>query len=347
MFENIIFKITILFYILIIEVVLNFGYSNMSKLLKKRRCTMVKNFLIILTLPVIFAACSSQLIRTGESHPNTELLSSNESALIFYRMDGDKNFAPTIMVDNRVVGSLLPNRFAQTRVCKGNANIGFTDALKGAQTVQYNPPMTFNGSDNVYVKVNETSDGHFSLTQIDDKSAKDDLAKLNAESHVINRHNPDCTTPIPEAPPAPAPIVIVEQAESIVLQCVNLSSDALFAFGKSQLEDMFPKGRMELDALVQKIQSDTMNVERLKVSGYTDRLGSDALNMKLSQARAQTVADYLRTRGVTIPIEVVGYGSSNPITTWCKGPKSAKLIECLQPDRRVNIDLIGQKIISK
>lgn len=162
---------------------------------------------------------------------------------------------------------------------------------------------------------------------------------------IINQHNiPDSTPP---APPAPAPITIIEKSDPIVLQRIDLSADALFAFGKSQLGNMFPKGRGKLDELAKEIQSSNINVEKLKISGYTDRLGSNALNMKLSQARAQTVVDYFKAHGIAIPMEAVGYGSSSPITTWCKGPRSAKLIECLQPDRRVSIELIGQKTLSK
>ena len=38
-----------------------------------------------------------------------------------------------------------------------------------------------------------------------------------------------------------------------------------------------------------------------------------------------------------------GKGSKQPVTkpNQCKGPKSAKVIACLQPDRRVDIEIIG------
>ena len=50
------------------------------------------------------------------------------------------------------------------------------------------------------------------------------------------------------------------------------------------------------------------------VSGYTDSTGTDAINLPLSQARAQAVASYLATKGVsTSRINAQGLGSSNPI----------------------------------
>ena len=37
-----------------------------------------------------------------------------------------------------------------------------------------------------------------------------------------------------------------------------------------------------------------------------------------------------------------GKGAKQPVTAdKCKGPKSKKIIECLQPDRRVDIEIIG------
>jgi OOP family OmpA-OmpF porin len=40
-----------------------------------------------------------------------------------------------------------------------------------------------------------------------------------------------------------------------------------------------------------------------------------------------------------------GKGSKQPVTkaVQCKGPKSNKVIDCLQPDRRVDIEVIGTK----
>lgn len=56
------------------------------------------------------------------------------------------------------------------------------------------------------------------------------------------------------------------------------------------------------------------NKSGILVSGYTDSTGSDAINLPLSQARAQSVASYLASKGVsTSRINVQGLGSSNPI----------------------------------
>jgi OmpA-OmpF porin, OOP family len=77
------------------------------------------------------------------------------------------------------------------------------------------------------------------------------------------------------------------------------------------------------------------------VTGHTDRVGSDAANQKLSEARANAVKSYLQGKGLS-GVAAVGAGESQPVTTACsdKQPK-AKLAACLAPDRRVVVDIAG------
>lgn len=53
---------------------------------------------------------------------------------------------------------------------------------------------------------------------------------------------------------------------------------------------------------------------RIEVQGHTDSVGSDAYNLKLSQARAETVRDYLVSHGVpAAELTAKGYGETQPI----------------------------------
>jgi len=53
--------------------------------------------------------------------------------------------------------------------------------------------------------------------------------------------------------------------------------------------------------------------DELEVHGHTSSEGSNAYNMKLSQKRSQSVANYLTSKGVTNPLHARGYGESKPI----------------------------------
>ena len=58
------------------------------------------------------------------------------------------------------------------------------------------------------------------------------------------------------------------------------------------------------------------NKTTIVVSGYTDSIGSNAYNQKLSEDRAQSVADFLVNKKVNpARIELVGLGEDNPIAS--------------------------------
>ena len=134
-----------------------------------------------------------------------------------------------------------------------------------------------------------------------------------------------------------APVV----APEVVSKTFNLSSDVTFAFGKANLK---PQAKATLDGIYGEIAQ--VNNANVAVAGYTDRIGNDAFNVKLSQRRADSVANYLVAKGVpTQNISAVGHGKANPVTgSTCDAVKGRKaLIACLAPDRRVEIAVNGTK----
>lgn len=129
--------------------------------------------------------------------------------------------------------------------------------------------------------------------------------------------------------PAPAPLPA---------QPIRLSSDALFGFDSAKLTD---QGHQQLDGLLQQLRS-ASEVENIDVVGYTDRIGSDSYNMKLSKQRAEAVRDYLVQGGVpAAAIQVEGRGKADPVAQ-CPKEARAKLIACLAPNRRVELSGIAK-----
>jgi outer membrane protein OmpA-like peptidoglycan-associated protein len=147
------------------------------------------------------------------------------------------------------------------------------------------------------------------------------------------------------APPEPEPYVAPPPPPPQV-EKVKLSSEALFDFNKSSLR---PGAIQSLDELSNKLSSHKDQIQSVKVYGHTDRIGSAAYNQKLSEERADSVKDYLISHGVPASkVSAEGKGSSDPVTTDCTGTKRTKaLIECLQPDRRVEVHITGEREVKQ
>ena len=126
----------------------------------------------------------------------------------------------------------------------------------------------------------------------------------------------------------------------------DLSADALFKFDRGDLAGMLPAGRDTLDEMVAKLNRVYANVERIRLVGHTDRLGNEAYNQQLSGQRAWTVKQYLQQRGISAAIQAEGVGESQATgqTGQCRGERAtAALVQCLQPDRRVGVEVVGVK----
>lgn len=142
----------------------------------------------------------------------------------------------------------------------------------------------------------------------------------------------------PAAPAAAKPAAAA--APTPAAKKVTLAADALFDFDKATLR---PEGKAKLDKLVGDMKA--LKLEVIIAVGHADRLGKDAYNQKLSERRAAAVKDYLVSKGVEANrVYAEGKGEKQPVTGGKCGKsekRTKQLVECLQPDRRVDIEVIG------
>lgn len=144
--------------------------------------------------------------------------------------------------------------------------------------------------------------------------------------------------PPPPPPPPPAPKLAPEK--------VTFSADVLFDFDKATLK---PAGKEALDQFAGKLQG--VNFEVVVAVGHTDRIGSEAYNKKLSVRRAEAVKEYLvKEKGIPAnKVYTDGKGEADPVTKpgdCTMKPESGrnkKLVDCLQPDRRVDVEVAGTR----
>jgi len=102
----------------------------------------------------------------------------------------------------------------------------------------------------------------------------------------------------------------------------------LFDTGKSTIKAQSAEVLQNIIEILEEYSYANFNIE-----GHTDSVGSEALNEKLSQARASSVMNYLIEKGIASNrLNAKGYGESNPIDT-------NKTREGRANNRRVEINL--------
>jgi OmpA-OmpF porin, OOP family len=165
------------------------------------------------------------------------------------------------------------------------------------------------------------------------------------------------------AGPAAAPIVM--QAPVVSTQQFNIAGDVLFNFNKHTSSDMRNEGRAEIQKIAATIKDTYKSVDVIRVIGHTDPLATMDYNFDLSLKRAQTVRNQLISFGLDGRIiQVKGAGETELVKTLeecrvannvksskdIKGGKGKKssgnaqaVQECLLPNRRVAIEVIGIK----
>jgi OOP family OmpA-OmpF porin len=133
------------------------------------------------------------------------------------------------------------------------------------------------------------------------------------------------------APAAAAPVVKHEK--------VTLSAKVLFGFNKFAL-------RAEAKSVLQPLLAhlNAGNLKSVEVNGYTDYMGAEKLNLKLSQKRADAVKNYFVAGGVPADkVIATGHGAEGAkMTAECKAQFKKKsqrtaLKNCIEPDRRVEL----------
>lgn len=145
--------------------------------------------------------------------------------------------------------------------------------------------------------------------------------------------------PVAETPVPQMAVVTPPPSPPQASRKVTFSADSLFDFDKATLK---PAGKQDLDKFSADLKG--ANFDVITVTGHSDRIGSHAYNMKLSTRRAEAVKTYL-VESAGIPADKImtkGVDGAEPVTKpgECQGKKATKaLITCLQPDRRVEVEV--------
>jgi len=120
---------------------------------------------------------------------------------------------------------------------------------------------------------------------------------------------------------------------------LSLSASGLFALSSKKIK---PSGQQALDEMVEHLKG--MQYDSVLIVGHTDPTGPKVMNDKLSKQRAESVKQYLVSKGVDPSrIKTEGKGGAEPLakTQDCDSLPRVEKIACYAPDRRVEIEVVG------
>ena len=142
--------------------------------------------------------------------------------------------------------------------------------------------------------------------------------------------------------PEPAPVVPAATAALLpAYEKVAFEANILFDSNKSALT---AAGRTTLDAFVGELGG--LDTQSVRAIGYADRMGSEAFNQILSEERVGAVKSYLVKKGVAADrVRTSAWGKARPSTAAgdCKD-SNPKNLACMQPDRRVFVEISGTRL---
>ncbi|MFZ0254951.1 MAG: OmpA family protein [Gammaproteobacteria bacterium] len=157
---------------------------------------------------------------------------------------------------------------------------------------------------------------------------------------VLEQCDPELYARLYPEPEPVAPVEIAAVVPATVAVEETLDVQTLFGFDQATLD---PQAKGMLDELADRLDRFTA-IDSVRIAGFTDRIGSEEYNLALSKERAAAVAAFLKENTQISPakFEVEGLGQANPIEA-CDGLRGSALIECLRPNRRVEVEITAER----
>jgi outer membrane protein OmpA-like peptidoglycan-associated protein len=267
------------------------------------------------------------------------LLVSSQSRVVFYR-----NATPqatgvmSVYVNGRYQASLQGG--AYTALCLPPASVEV--AARHVTNEQQVPDafdvvnaLMLKGGDDVFIRVSEQTNGRAILQAVRADIALPELVRTREQQHTLPRvptalNCQDATSKSDVSQPA-----------NTATKNIVLSADALFPFGKSDVQTLSPNGRRLLDHLIDRIKTEfgTVDKLRIQITGHSDAIGAEPRNTQLSVARAQAIKNYFVDGGLKEnQITVQGKGAQEPVVN-CGAKPLASHIACNKPNRRVVVSV--------
>jgi OmpA-OmpF porin, OOP family len=273
----------------------------------------------------------------GQKYAQAPQVVDSQSRMVFYRTRQSSSVpgAASVYVNGAYHASIIPGGYSQLCMPPGSVELGLKSVEVGTNVKDNLDTITVirnAGAQTQFFRVQEAGRARQVLQPVQAAEALREIEGAREQTHTISRvvGAVECSINRNPAPAAP--------------QTITLAADALFAFGRSDLGAMSPTGRASLDALVARLRSEYIQLDRMNIIGHADPLGQPGPNERLSIDRANTVQQYLTQSGLgSVRMSSEGRGDREPVATQCGRVATPQAIACHAPNRRVVIDIAGSR----
>lgn len=258
----------------------------------------------------------------GADYQPVAPVAENQAQVVYYRtlQSADPTGSAHIYVDREFHTGLLPNGYSSFCVQPGTHTLGsyLNDAplYQGKQSEVFKADLQ--GGKTYFLRVNAFN----TPEPVTRKQAEEELAGSRMQVHALSRASS------------------IEKCNYVpqkVYKDYNLSGDVLFAFGKSEFQDITRSGHAAISRLISELQRDHAQPKAIEIVGHTDPIGKDDANYALGLRRALTVRQLLIDGGMPANILTAhSAGSSQPVEQFCYGSR-AEQVACNAPNRRVQV----------
>jgi OOP family OmpA-OmpF porin len=256
----------------------------------------------------------------GERWQSQGTPGNQQSQVIYYRGDvpGGTD-AALVYVDGEFQAALLPGMFTRFCVAPGSHTLGayIHDAPRYQGKTDEGFRATLKAGKTYFVRVDADVNGR--PQPVHRVEAEKELSEVRLQKHALSRASAVVACDYDQAP----------QVDYI------FSSDVLFNFGKSGINDVQTDGRRSIEALVARLKQDQVENNRIEIIGHTDGIGQRARNLQLGADRAATVQQLMLSQGLPAKnLTTRSVANDEPVVQCARGSR-AEQIRCNAPNRRV------------
>lgn len=251
---------------------------------------------------------------------------SPEQAQMVYYYPKELSAGPLfVYIDKEFHTALLPGQF--TVMCVAAGEHTFSTAINDAPDYLNKThglsQAKFKGGITYFVKM-DSADTTVTNSAVSRRDAERDLASLQRQVEIINR----ASTVVPCQYMGSAGATLVQDS-------------LLFKFGGSDYQALLPESRARLNEILSIVEK-AGKINMIRITGFTDGIGNADKNMRLSQARADTVRQVLMRAGVAADLITAEGGGVAQSANGCNANASRQADGCNKTSRRAEIMIDGQ-----